>query len=351
MLLYVDKKKIKRRKIKIISSVTASVLILIANIICFNNSLHHTKQHLSTYTPLQKTHLWYENADIVQLFSKKEQSLPYAILIPKKITSENLITIASAFSKLENTPTNFFFTKEVSELPYLLQLAQLYTTTSLTAPHSVVISTEPKELLPVITHNQLIPTALNYQQALKKPISPKLQQLINKRFPPIQLPENKQETEQLALANFIKDYETQLKTLIFTPKKSTDFASKSLLLQNTGICLTTQNSHLCQTDSQTSLQQNLQTALAQFPDKTVLKKLILLTSQEEIALNAPLATDDGIAFQYEERYALLLPEEKNNSTNYYTLLKQQTGINPDYHTEDMKFYKFKTMEITLNDKI
>jgi len=353
MLLYVDKKKQRRQRLKIIISALSCFLILFANIFHFTDTLHQTEQHLTDFHPLEHSHPWYNQSDVVIIFTSKGKNTPLAILIPQRLNRENISTIALAFSKLANTSFKITFTPEITEKKSLQKLASIFTQTipSDSAENNVIVSTQISELLSLINSNNLYPTVLHYQDTQKLQKTAELQTLINTLYPLPLPPQSRLEKEKQALEHFAAKYHKKLTNFFLPHPESIIFTDKNLFLQNTGICLTTPHKNICQTDEKTSLQLNIQTALKKLPNDTKPQKLILLTSMQEIELQTPLAEDEGVAFRYGERQTLLLPHEKNEKIDTYTLLKQNAGINPDYQTSDMKFYKFKTMEIDINDNI
>lgn len=353
MLLYVDKKRQRRQRLKIIISILACFLVLCANISRFNITLHQTEQHLTDFHSLEHSHHWYTKSDIVTIFTAKGTETPRAILVPQRLNRENISTIALALSKLTNTSFKITFTPEITEKESLQKLAAVFTQTTppASAENNVIVSTQMHELLNLINDNNLYPTVLHYQDTQKLKKTAELQKLIDTLYPLPLPPQSRLEEEQQALKSFAAKYHKELLNFFLPHPEPIIFTDKNLFLQNTGICLTTPHKNICQTDNTASLQLNIQAALKELPNNTKPQKLILLTSMQEISPQTPLAADEGAAFRYGERQTLILPHEKSEKINTYALLKQNAGINPDYQTSDMKFYKFKTTEIDINDNI
>lgn len=351
MLLYVDKKKEKRRKIKIILSTLALILIIIINLICFNKTLHYTSQHLTTFSLFAHTHNWYDKSSPLTIFTKKGKKTPEIILFPSQFTRENSLTLTSALSKLSPSPYKIEFTSEVTNKEYLQQLTDLLNISNSTQnPQKIILTTNISKVHDIIKNNQLVPTSLTNQNTKNLSLSPELRNLLDTKFPLPDKPQTKLAKEKEALEKFIKLYQDTIKAFIMNTD-SISYVNKHLFLQNNAICLLTNKNPICKTNQYSSLQKNIENAIKKLPPNVQVQKLLLLTSLEEVFLNAPLEEDDGLLFRYGNRKAILLPHEKDKKNNSYTLLKQKTGINSDYQTDDMKFYKFKTAEVILNDNI
>ncbi|MCM1322713.1 MAG: hypothetical protein NC218_00830 [Acetobacter sp.] len=351
MLLYVDKKKQKRHRIKIITITITSILILLANILCFKNAIHHTTQHLSDYQSLQKIHSWYIHANLVYIFTSKANDQVQVITIPQNINKENSYTFALAITKIASANDHFIFSEDIKNKEYLQKIINLSISTATTShPKDIIITTDINTILPQIKKYHLVPTVLNYQQTRKIQQKSHLQQFINQHFPPKKAPKNKLEQEKEALINFTQTHHKELQS-IFTKAQTIPFTSENLLLQNAGVCLNTAQNTYCSTDTKKSLRANIQAALTQFTETPL--QLILLTSQEEISPSTQLEADEGIRFCYGNQESIILPSQKQQTNNFniYAYLKQQAGLNPEYYSEEMKFYKFKTTEIDINDNI
>ena len=67
-----------------------------------------------------------------------------------------------------------------------------------------------------------------------------------------------------------------------------------------------------------------------------------------------LAQDEGVYFYYQGIEAILLPDDikkLDNMADVFYLLKERAGLNPVFEAVDMKFYKFKIREVTIDEKI
>ncbi len=355
MLLYVDKKKLKRHKIKIICITLSWILIILANIICFKTALHHTSQTLTTYTTLQKKQDWYNNADIVTIFSEKQNKTIKAIIIPKQINRENVLTIALAFSNLPRRNTRLVFANDAPQKQLLQKLGTIFIQASAdeTPQNTIIITTDINNVISLINEYKLYPNILNHKQSAKLQSIPSIQQLLNQHFPPRAQPQTPQEQQLHAIQNFANTYHTDLQNLINTSPPTIKFTAQNLILQNLGVCISSADQTACSVEPDNSLQQNIRIALASL-NAQIPQKLFLLTTLEEIPANTVLADNDGLFFRYGLKKTFILPQKKaqsSNNTNIYAYLKQQAGLNPDYQSPDMKFYKFKTTEININDNI
>lgn len=354
MLLYVDKKKLKRRKIKIAGIIISCTFALMANIISFKTALHKTTQSLTTYKTLQTTQDWYNKADIVHLFTSKRHKQIKAVLIPEPLNRENAQTIALALSKLPQN-SNLILTDDVLEKDYLQQISSLFTlsVTNTTQSENIIVTTDINNIISLINEQKLFPQTLYYKQTIKLQSNSALQQLLDRRFPPIPQPQNTQEKQQQAIQNFADTYRTDLLSLLHSADSRIAFTTQNLMLQNLGICLSSATQTTCSAKPDCSIQQNIHAAQANLQAQTP-QKLYLLTSLEEIPVNTVLTKEDGVFFRFGTKETFILPQNTlsiPNNTDIYAYLKQQAGLNPDYNTPDMKFYKFKTTEIHINDNI
>ncbi len=185
MLLYVDKKRQKRRRLKIITTVLACFLILCANVVHFTDTLHQTKQHLTDFHPREHPHIWYTQSDVVTIFTAKDKKTPRAVLISPRLNRENISTITLAFSKLAKPPFKITFTPEIAENEHLQKLAAIFnqTTASDSTENTVIVSTQLSELLGLIKKHNLYPTVLHYQDTKRLKKTAKLQTLIDTLYP------------------------------------------------------------------------------------------------------------------------------------------------------------------------
>ena len=354
MLLYVDKKELRHRKIKLISIILSCFLILLANFICFKTTLHQTNKSLTTYKPLQITQDWYNKAGVVTLFSEKKSKQIKAIIIPQTLNRENVLTIALAFSKFADSNPNLVFADDISEQEYLQQLGALFTQSAAQTPsNNIVITTDLNNLIPLINKQKLYPHTINYAQTAKLQHLSSLQKLLNQKFPPACQPQTAQEQQLQAIKTFANTHHADLQSLIHSSSRSIAFTTRNLILQNLGVCLSTASKTSCCAEQNKSLQHNIHTALAGLSHHSP-QKLFLLTTPEKLSSHTTLDTDDGVFLRYGNDETFILPQKRKqlaNNTDIYAYLKQQAGLNPDYNTPDMKFYKFKTTEININDNI
>lgn len=352
MLLYVDKKRQKRHRIKLITITLSIIFFLCTNIVVFNIQLQKTDQHLTNFPPKKQTNSWYAKSDVITIFTPKESTYPHAIIIPQKTNRENLLILALAFSKMNNTPFNIECTSEIKDSIILQKLAALYNKSTSPLPtHKIIISSQIAPLSDLIKTKNLHPTTLHFQNTKKLQKTTDLQILFDTLFPLPTEPQTQLEKEQHSLKKFALKYQNELQSFFAAKPQKITFTNQNLFLQNVGICLTIPSDHICEINTTNSLQANIRSALKKVSPDTKPEKLILLTSLEEIKINTPLATDDGVVLNYGKRQSLILPHEKNKQANIYRVLKQRAGINPDYYSNEMKFYKFKTTEININDNI
>ena len=123
MLLYVDKKKQKRKKIKITSFILTFIFIVLANILHFNKTLHQTDAHLTEYQNIKTTHDWFYSSDTIQIFTKKNKQTPLIIIIPQKITRENAEIFAYALT-LANKHTSIKLSSSIANNNILQTIAE-----------------------------------------------------------------------------------------------------------------------------------------------------------------------------------------------------------------------------------
>lgn len=426
MLLYIDKKKQKRRRIKIAALTVAAVLFVILNCTHFSTALHQTDKTLLTYHPRPSMAGEYEHAAPVTLFTftSAADTAPAVILIPAVANRQNFITTAQAFSQIVSDTTEVQFTPEIKETSALLSLIQIFApacriaesspatvkqpdtvplNTEPSVPRSIIVSSDINAVNAVISAQNLYPHTINYTTALKKLKTSKafslVKPLLDRLFPLPQKPQGKLAAEQNALRSFAFEHKKELlATLSLTaglptanssvagsfvanspvaniPAASASsaisprFSTDNLLLQNAPLCLTAREKTACSLDLNASLEKNLKTALHRLsPGQTPLR-LSLLTSAVEITPQTMLTPDEGLMFRFGSRENLLLPQEiaafrkslaarcrqpipaSADNAEIFRFLQLQSGLNPDYHNDQMKFYKFKTVEINLNDNI
>lgn len=408
MLLYIDKKKQKRRRIKIAALTVAAVLFVILNCTHFSTALHQTDKTLLTYHPRPSMAEEYEHSAPVTLFTfisaSVADSAPAVILIPSVANRQNFITTAQAFSQIAPDTTEVQFTPEIKETSALLSLIQIFapacriTESSHTAVNqpdtipsdtepsssrSIIVSSDINAVKAVISAQNLYPHTINYTAALKKfktlEAFSSVKPLLDRLFPLAPKTQGKLAAEQNALRSFAFEHKKELLAAFYlealSPTAFPQVASPArlstdnLLLQNAPLCLTTREKTACSLDLNASLEKNLKTALHRLSPGQTPFRLSLLTSAIEITPQTILMPDEGLMFRFGSRENLLLPQEiaafrkslaarnrqpvpaSADNAEIFRFLQLRSGLNPDYHNDQMKFYKFKTVEINLNDNI
>lgn len=357
MLIYVDKKKEKKQKIKIISFVLISIFILWTNIIYFSSALNQAINHLTNYKSITHANHWYKNAQIVYLFNAPKPDIKKIIIIPKTLNRETITIIASILSKLKRQQTYQILT-DISDKDLLTRLIEKVAPQLNVSDNfpDVIITSDFSNVTETIAQNKMVPLTLNYKTAEKKLSLGKISKYINTFFPLKATPANQLEEEKQALEIFMEDNFLTLKE-ITTQGYTLHFSKQSLFLQNVRLCLINQNSDFfCGLSNHASLLHNLKKSLSKMPKDSPIKKIILLTSDTPFNPQnmIELQKDEGLHFQYQKREAILLPEEISSLTNSQQILyklKSKAGINPQYEHHFMKYYKFKTLEVNLDDKI
>ena len=357
MLIYVDKKKEKQKKIRRLLLILFSLFFILINIWQFNLSLNRSDQSLTDYKSIKHLNLWYNNADIVYLFTSNKKNAA-AIIIPENFNKENALSSALALSKLPQRKYNILLTPNLKEKDSLIKLIKIFIpaaefNTNDNTP-DIIIANNVESVAPHIIKNKLLLHTLNYKHTKKIQDFPAVKNFIQSTFPPKNPPQNILEQDNKNLQSFILAHEQALKDFIFTDKEP-QFVDQNFFLQNIRLCLKTKENNLsCALDTTTSLKQNIADAKASLPEEDTIIKAYLLTSDMQIssAENTPLTDDEGLRFVYQNRSANLFPEDikllDNNSKAFY-ILKEKAGINPLFETPDMYFYKFKIKEI-LYDK-
>ncbi len=345
MLLYVNKKKQKRRRVKIITVVFVCCFIFCANIIVFLSSLHETDKHLAEDYSLFGKKVDASEPGVVCLFSAKSKALPEIVILPDVMNRQNLITTAYAFSKLA-AAGSVYFSPEVENSEYLLKLLQLYLpdVRLSDAKGGIIITSDEKNFSDIIKGNKLYPKVYYYNHAVRQQKPDGLDMLLDEQFPLPLLPKSRLEKEKAALKLFAETFQEELRGML-NGRHNADFAFRHYLLQQANLCFVSERQAVCRTDAKVSLQKSL----LSFGKKA--KKIVLLTSLQEIKFGENTEADEGIVFRYGEREAIILPFEKNKYSDLYSALKQNAGVNPEYHAVDMKYYKFKTAEVYADDKI
>ena len=363
MLLYVDKKKQKRQKIKKISFGIGVALFLALNFLHFPTALHTSQKSLYTYPAQPYSTNWYHNASPITIFAPEKSSSAKIILLPPTLNRENLTTFIYALVLAAPQAADIRLTRELADNNIIAQTLQTVISRPQAAQASsspLVITSDFNTICQKIIDEKLFPKTLSYEKAQAISDSPKVSALLNRFYPLPEPPHSKQEKELAALKNFADNYQPALKKYIAAANKHRSlhpaFADMDILLQNAPLCIKTAESQACALNTEFSLLQNIKDVLHKLPANSVPQSLILLTSAEPVSTSIPLKKDEGLLFKFEQRQELLLPHELFNSANspgignyqkFFAALKQKAGVNPDYSNNKMEFYKFKTMEIKL----
>lgn len=355
MLIFVDKKKEHRRKVKIFCAVCFAVIFALANFYHFKSALHHSQEELTNYHSRKIINDWYNKADIVYLFTSKQNPDTKIILIPHTFNRENLITTAFAFSKLpvQSTYLKFGTTENTEPLKKLASLF-LNLTEKKEAEQTVIISASFADVEQTIRQKNLYPQALSFKHTKKLDKSDELTVLLDSIFPPAPAPQNHLEEQKFALQKFAEENKQTIEDIIFH-KKTPPFALQNIFLKTNRLCLQNKDKRNCRLHTNTDFTKSLQ-KLAKNTPKSNYLKLILLTddtliSQEDVPA---LTSDEGLHFIFNKHEAFLFPEEIKSlaeKENVPYILKERAGINPTYHNSKMKLYKFKIMEIDLDDNL
>ena len=343
MLLYVNKKQERLKKIKLFTTIFAIIFIITANIYHLIINIHQTDSTLLDYNSIKHSSLSQDDKSFVTLY-QTSSSKTYAILIPSTLTKTNTKTIIKSFSSPYLTPSsNLFFTPEIKDIEFLQNIALSLNLqiSSKQTPDSIIITTDINQITPLIYKQKLYPQTLTQPSKLPS----HLISILDKKFPPHPLPTNKLEEEKFSLKSFAKDYSHELKSLINnSPITSLPFKKQDALLKNISLCLKTSKQFYCDTSPKTSIAKKISDIISIIPKSSQIEKLILLTSFEETTEQS-FTPSNGLLFLFEQRQALLLPEEITSRP--FQTIKQKLGINPKYTNKLMKFYQFKTVEIPL----
>jgi len=355
MLLYIDKKKEKNRRIKIIALIFCCIFIIIANVIHFKTALYHTKEKLTAYQPFPQTTKWFKQTSPVYLFSSRQKQAPKVIIIPTNINKDNAKIIALVFSKLPKKQYFLNITPEINETQALKKI--IYSVQPQTNinkdPADIILTTDFKQVQNLINTKKLYPTVFTYNQTQKDVLPSLLTKTLEEIFPEPPSPSSKLQIEKAGLKSFTENNRQVLKKMILN-KEPLSLAEQKLFLPNNRFCLVTSTQTLCNTSKNLGLNKTLPKTLAQISQKQQLKKIIFWTSDKQINEQevVSLKKDEGIIFRYKKRKTFLLPKDilslANKKESLY-ILKEMAGLNPQYIAPEMKFYKFKTLEVDLND--
>lgn len=344
MLLYVNKKAIRRKKIRILLIILAFVIFASANIICFKQKFHTSTQTPNDYVSIKKEPLFIESYPIVQEYTYKNNETKQ-ILIPKNITEQSANKIAQILKNKKIT--SVFFTNELKNNNILHDIIKFFDIqiSNTIQPQTIIISSDINLLTPTIYEKKLFPKTIIYQ----KYQNPKFNQMLEQHFPSPLKPKDKLSKEVLSLQSFITDYKLELINLVknkdLTKQK---FSHQEILLQNINFCLQTNNNLFCNIDAKISFAKKIKEILKNIPLKDTVQKLILLTSFEPTK-SQTIAQEYGLLFKFENRNTILLPHQITQ--NAYEDIKIKAGINPTYTNDNMKFYQFKIVEINIDDNI
>ena len=355
MLIYTDKKKIKRQKIKRIAFTLIISLLFILNIYHFQTTKHQTSQTLTQYTTLKTDHTWY-NKNLPSILFSSPQNNKIAILLPQNINEKNSLSIAKIFSQTLPSQKSLHIDNTTIEKDYIYSLAKLYNPNIKIhkKAKNVYISSNFDTLKPYINKNKLTPSIFHTHNHKLSTDNPNLLKLVNQKFPPQTPPLSKLDKEEQSLKTFLLEYKPHLISIL-NATKDIPFNKKNELLKNTSICLITKNNQQsCSLNKNLSLIKNLTSAQKKLPSNSQITKIFLLTSFIEIPKNDTIYNKDvGLFFEFENRQSILLPHQANTllSNQIIPTLKTKANINPKHNNENMKLYQFKAVEINANDNI
>lgn len=349
MLLYVDKKKQKRQKIKILCFIFTFIFIVLANIIHYKNSIHKTQNSLASYKNITTTHSWFDKSDSINIFTKKNKQTPFVIITPQEITRENAEILAYALSKITPKSTIKLSTNIANNqiLQNLIKHFELVLSQANTS--NLLVTDNLNEAEELIHKEKLHPTFLTYQKANN---DTKTNKLLNTLFPLPAKPDTTLEKEIASLKEFTAIYKQDIINSLL-PNNKHSFTTHGFFLKNANVCITYQTYKICEINNDTSLEKNIKKLIENTVGNNI-SQIHLLTSYKEIHTTDTLEDNEGIIFEFEDRKEILLPYEikeiSKTDTPFY-IIKNKMGINPDYTSDKMKYFKFKTLEIELNDKI
>ena len=323
MLLYVNKKEERRKKIKLFTLIFSIIFFILSNACYLILYLHKTDQTLTSYTQIKQSSdiTPYTPITIYQTASSETK----AIVIPKKLNKINTINIASAL-KLSNinNAIPLYFTEDVENKDFLQKLAktQNLITSHIKTAQSVIITTDLKTILPLIYEKKLYPKTLTKQTLTNKNLSI----LLDSKFPPISAPKTTLEKEKYALEIFANTHSKELKQLLNKQNLTQiPFKKQDALLKNLSLCIQTTQQTICDTTTSSSLINKISKFIPKIALDDTIQKIILLTSFEEITPKN-FNKSNGLLFRFEKREALLLPTEITETP--FQTVKQKLGINP-----------------------
>ncbi len=356
MLIYTDKKKIKRQKIKRITIALTTIVLIILNTYYFSVKLHSTNQTLIKYSTLKPDNGWYNNNTPTHIFSSPSNK-HIAILIPQTINKTNSLSIAKSFSKTIPNNQYLFLDKQLKDTQYLLDLANIYNNNIKLSntPKNIFVSNNLDTLQPYINKHNLTPIIINTTNLDTIPNASLITTLNKQYFPQSSSPSNQLEEEEFSLKAFAIEYSPFISSII-NNKKTIPFSKKNELLKNISICIiSTNNQPTCIHNNNQSLIKNITTLKSELPKNKKIKKLYLLTSFNQINPNSTNITlkNTGLYFEFGKRNSILLPNSPDllDFKQAISTLKTNAKINPTYHNQDMKLYQFRAVEVNLNDNI
>lgn len=353
MLLYVDKKKQRRQKIKIITIILIWCFVLCANVVLYRLIIYQADKNLTEDVFLQNREDVVLEHDSVCLFSAKGKISSQIVVVPDKLNQYNMLTLGYVFSKLSSDVNNVFFSPEVEEQEYLLRLLKVYVPNVVLSNtmDGIIITTNYEKFAGIVQKNRLFPKVFSYSNAVRKQKTVGLKTLLDERFPLPVLPTTHLEKEKALLLEFVKKYQGDLRGLL-SGKDELIFSARHYFLQHANLCVVAESNVLCALATDKALQKNMRDLLkkASLRGESV-RKIMILTSLQEVDWGDDVQSDDGLVFRYGEREAIILPDEKIKYEDIYSALQLNAGINPNYHVEDMKYYKFKAVEVYADDEV
>ena len=217
MLLYVDKKALRYKKIKYSFIAVFTIFFVWANVYFFGEFLHTPNGHIVDYKRIKTfDNKWYQNSVPVVLYSSFDGK-PKVMIIPQDITREIITEVANVFMNFnDKNKLNILFTNDVCNRDYLLTIASLFVANvnEVKNEEDLIISSNYDYVKPFIYYNRLQPSVINYSESnlLKSNID--FQKILNKRFPLAYIPRNNLEIEQESLKNFADDYKDDINNLL-----------------------------------------------------------------------------------------------------------------------------------------
>jgi len=346
MLIYVDKKKEKQRKIKIFCLILFAIIFVCLNILSYHSRRHHEQTNLSSYHKITHQNPWYNNTLPIHSFSNKKTSNINIIILPQTINKEMALTLANNFMQLPQQNYILTITDEVNNSDFLRQLFEITkpTFSSEEPIFEIILTSDFTRVQEAIKNLKLYPKTLNYGKISKNPIPEVLNNLLNNYYQPQIEAKTDIEKEQKALAEFAEE----------NKDTSPQFSKQATFLKNARLCLQTKETINCQTRPETSLLLNIKKALHAFPRNIKPQALLLWTSNEKINPSElqHLNNDEGLYFRFNQREIYLLPQELNSLTiekEPLAILKEKIGLNPEYTSPQMELYRFKITEVILDE--